>query len=151
MALRSEGTSEGRPLSQRSVTSLALVLSLVVLPELRAARAVTEGTSRGGTTTQAVDMGGRRAEKRYLPPKPFENQQLPPCDPAWREVEINGGCWIHLAGPAPCGPKLFEHKGGCYLPVIKEEPLPSSVTPWDGGTPLEGDRRDGGTPLGGDK
>jgi len=131
-----------RAFTPLSTTSLALVLSLARPQETQAAGAVTERTSRGGATTQAADMGGRHVEKRYLvPPKPFENQKTEPCDWASGEVEVNGGCWLHIGGrTAPCGPKLFEYKGGCYLPVAKEEPLPSSVSPWDGGTPPGGDK-----------
>jgi transcriptional regulator with XRE-family HTH domain len=93
------------------------------------------------TVTEQTDVGERRVEKRYLvPPKPFENQKSGPCDPAAREVEINGGCWVHEVGPAPCGSKSFEHNGQCYKAIRKSDAPPSSVSPWDGGTPFGGDK-----------
>ncbi|HLL52750.1 MAG TPA: helix-turn-helix transcriptional regulator [Myxococcaceae bacterium] len=93
------------------------------------------------TVTEQTDVGERRVEKRYLvPPKPFENQKSGPCDPAAREVEINGGCWVHEVGSAPCGSKSFEHNGQCYKAIRKSDAPPSSVSPWDGGTPFGGDK-----------
>ncbi|NVJ13120.1 hypothetical protein [Myxococcus sp. AM010] len=63
---------------------------------------------------------------RDMPPRPFEGQKTKKCDPDQAEVSINGGCWVATDRTAPCGDKMYEHKGKCYRPVGKpNEPLRS--------------------------
>lgn len=63
---------------------------------------------------------------RDMPPQPFEGQKTKNCDKEVAEVFINGGCWVETSKKAPCGDKMYDHKGKCYRPVGKpDEPLRS--------------------------
>ncbi|QDF05001.1 hypothetical protein [Myxococcus xanthus] len=63
---------------------------------------------------------------RDMPPRPFEGQKTKNCDKEVAEVFINGGCWVETSKKAPCGDKMYDHKGKCYRPVGKpDEPLRS--------------------------
>lgn len=63
-----------------------------------------------------------------LPPRPFEGQKTRKCDPDQGEVFINGGCWVELKKEAPCGDKLYEHKGKCFRPAAKPTESPRSIS-----------------------
>ncbi|NVJ05217.1 hypothetical protein HUW63_08200 [Myxococcus sp. AM001] len=63
-----------------------------------------------------------------LPPRPFEGQKTRKCDPDQGEVFINGGCWVALEKKAPCGDKLYEHKGKCFRPAAKPTETPRSIS-----------------------
>ncbi|MBN1205747.1 MAG: serine/threonine protein kinase [Myxococcaceae bacterium] len=50
-----------------------------------------------------------------VPKNPLPGQRLAPCRRP--EVEIQGGCWIPVAGEAPpCVPRTYEWKSSCYWP-----------------------------------
>lgn len=67
---------------------------------------------------------------RPMPSKPFPGQRRPPC--ALRvEREIIGACWI---GPIkdqepPCGERMFDYQGECFLASYDQSPQPTSGTP----------------------
>ncbi|NOJ79905.1 hypothetical protein [Myxococcus xanthus] len=63
-----------------------------------------------------------------LPSRPFEGQKTRACDPDQGEVFINGGCWVALEKKAPCGDKLYEHKGKCFRPAAKPAEAPRSIS-----------------------
>ncbi|QQR46515.1 hypothetical protein JKA73_10795 [Myxococcus xanthus] len=63
-----------------------------------------------------------------LPSRPFEGQKTRKCDPDQGEVFINGGCWVALEKKAPCGDKLYEHKGKCFRPAAKPTESPRSIS-----------------------
>ena len=61
--------------------------------------------------------GGIRLD---VPPKPFEDQQRPPCGNG--QVEIRGGCWFRLNDrPPECPQRSYEWKGGCFAPVTASQ------------------------------
>jgi len=64
-----------------------------------------------------------------LPDKPFVNQLKPPCRTKADHVAINGGCWIALERRPPCDEEQAEYQGKCYLPVLKAQRPPQSVSP----------------------
>jgi hypothetical protein len=67
---------------------------------------------------------------RPMPSKPFPGQRRPPC--ASRvEREIYGACWI---GPIksqepPCGERMFDYEGECFLASFDQERQPTSDPP----------------------
>ncbi|WP_309894077.1 hypothetical protein [Archangium sp.] len=63
-----------------------------------------------------------------LPDKPFVNQLKPPCRSKAIHVALNGGCWIALEQRPPCEDSA-EYQGKCYLPVLKAQRPPQSVSP----------------------
>lgn len=71
--------------------------------------------------------GGAPPAKGYpLPSKPFQGQNVAPCDFSIGEIDLNGMCWRLLANPPPCGRNAMEHEGKCYLPSPK---LPTTKRP----------------------
>ena len=62
-----------------------------------------------------------------LPDKPFRNQETAPCGRG--EVEINRGCWVELAAKPPCLDIHAEHRGKCYLAILKSERPPQAAHP----------------------
>jgi len=66
---------------------------------------------------------------RPMPPQPYPGQRRPPCDPP--ERAINGGCWL---GPfeghkSPCGDRMFDYEGKCFLASYPPERQPTSEEP----------------------
>ncbi|KFE70188.1 serine/threonine protein kinase [Hyalangium minutum] len=67
---------------------------------------------------------------RPMPSKPFPGQRRPPCVPRI-EREIVGGCWM---GPfkdqePPCGERMFDYQGACFVASYDQSPQPTSGTP----------------------
>jgi eukaryotic-like serine/threonine-protein kinase len=67
---------------------------------------------------------------RPMPSKPFPGQRRPPCEPRV-EKEIFGGCWL---GPIedqkpPCGDRMFDYEGKCFLASYDQGRQPTSGTP----------------------
>jgi hypothetical protein len=59
-----------------------------------------------------------------VPPEPLAGQRVPPCKKP--EVEINGGCWIPVAGESPpCVERTYEWRKQCYMPFYAP-PRPST-------------------------
>ncbi len=59
-----------------------------------------------------------------VPPGPLPGQRVPPCKKP--EVEINGGCWIPVAGESPpCVERTYEWRKQCYMPFMAP-PRPST-------------------------
>ncbi|HLL54291.1 MAG TPA: helix-turn-helix transcriptional regulator [Myxococcaceae bacterium] len=78
------------------------------------------------------ELGKTPAEK-WVPPEPMQGQAPPPCDEAFAEKAINGGCWQRTDVKPPCG-KLWRHGDSCYRPIAADpkQPLgdePRQVTP----------------------
>jgi hypothetical protein len=67
---------------------------------------------------------------RPMPSKPHPDQRRPPCEPRM-EVEINGSCWVGPIGKQqpPCGEKMFDYEGACYLPSFDGPKTPTSGEP----------------------
>jgi serine/threonine protein kinase len=66
---------------------------------------------------------------RSMPSKPYPDQRRPPCIPMM-ETEINGGCWV-MVGSAkpPCGDRMYEYEGACYLASFDGPKTPTSGEP----------------------
>ncbi|OJT27322.1 hypothetical protein BO221_04885 [Archangium sp. Cb G35] len=79
-----------------------------------------------GVMTDGAEMGEAAVIGRGVPPKPFKNQKVPPCDPTI-EVERSGGCWMPHAAKPPCPDKLYESGGQCLTPVLAAPRVPSSI------------------------
>ncbi len=67
---------------------------------------------------------------RPMPASPYPGQRHPPCDPR-AERAINGGCWL---GPfkgqePPCGDRMFDYKGECYMASYNAPTTPTSEDP----------------------
>ncbi|HVG61567.1 MAG TPA: hypothetical protein VNA24_23610, partial [Hyalangium sp.] len=67
---------------------------------------------------------------RAMPSKPFPGQRRPPCAPRV-EREIIGACWI---GPfkgqePPCGDRMFDYEGECFVASFNEARQPTSEQP----------------------
>ena len=67
---------------------------------------------------------------RPMPSKPFPGQRRPPCE-ARIEREIHGACWL---GPIedqrpPCGERMFDYEGKCFLASYDQSPQPTSEPP----------------------
>ncbi|WFG54201.1 hypothetical protein Mx9_p94 [Myxococcus phage Mx9] len=69
--------------------------------------------------TSGLDVDGA-PRSRQVPRGPFDNQKRPPCDPEVEE-SIRGGCWAPHARRPPCGEKLFEYDGRCFMPAARVE------------------------------
>jgi eukaryotic-like serine/threonine-protein kinase len=66
---------------------------------------------------------------RSMPSKPFPEQRRSPCEPSF-ETTINGACWVEVAHKRPpCGDKVFDHDGACYLPSFDGPKTPTSGEP----------------------
>ena len=66
---------------------------------------------------------------RAMPPQPFPTQRRPPC--VRGEWEINGGCWFKVdeREKPPCGDKMFDYEGRCYLVSFNDARQPTSGEP----------------------
>lgn len=65
-----------------------------------------------------------------LPAEPLKGQKRSPCDKR-REREINGGCWVEIAGEVgddACG-DYYAHLGRCFIPVRQAKRPPTSIEP----------------------
>jgi hypothetical protein len=70
-----------------------------------------------------VNMG-KKTEEHWIPKDPAPWQKLAKdCDRELREEPINGGCWVEVVGPPPCG-KLFRNGDKCYRPVAADPSKP---------------------------
>lgn len=66
---------------------------------------------------------------RSMPSKPFPEQRRSPCEPSF-ETTINGACWVKVGDKRPpCGDKVFDHEGSCYLPSFDGPKTPTSGEP----------------------
>jgi eukaryotic-like serine/threonine-protein kinase len=71
----------------------------------------------------------RAAVSKEVPKHPLSGQRRPPCQYSW-EVEINGGCWRHIAGSKPpCAEGDYEWQGTCYDPALVRKRVPTSEDP----------------------
>jgi hypothetical protein len=130
--------------------SLSLVLALVLLlartspgeqetPWLATPEEIAQFAPDAGVAEDALSTAqdaDRRvgpwllALGRSMPSKPHPDQRRPPCEPRM-EVEINGGCWVGPIGnqKPPCGEKMFDYEGGCYLASFDGPKTPTSGEP----------------------
>lgn len=103
-------------------------------PALEAAASMAEEAL---TEPEALPVGSMEGRAPWalaldMPPKPFRGQYRVDKEgkcKGRREVPINGGCWIELAGRAPCGDDAYEWKGACYWPSMPAAKEPSSTLP----------------------
>jgi hypothetical protein len=79
-------------------------------------------------TDVSPDAGPAPVGGRKIPLTPVSGQAKPPCTTP-RAQAINGGCWVEIAGGAPCEDTYWEHGGKCYIPVQTKKPIPTSITP----------------------
>jgi serine/threonine protein kinase len=97
---------------------------------------VARASSQDGDTTALGEAGlaeppsppqPEASQKRIsapVPPEPLAGQRLPPCKKP--QVEINGGCWIPIAGESPpCIETTYEWRKQCYMPFFSP-PRPST-------------------------
>jgi hypothetical protein len=105
-----------------------LGLELCVLP-LRRPRVVVAADVDGAVLVTTGQEWGNRPVRRILPPAPppGSNWERPPCKEKWMHV-INNACWAKVEGAEPpCSAGLYEHKGGCFSPVVKGQRPPTSL------------------------
>jgi hypothetical protein len=66
---------------------------------------------------------------REMPQQPFKGQRKPPCEQRG-EKPIIGACWVPVGDERPpCGPKMFDHDGRCYIPSFNGPRQPTSGEP----------------------
>jgi hypothetical protein len=80
-------------------------------------------TTRVEAPTSPITL---EAVSQKIPERPLPDQRRPPCQYSW-EVEINGGCWRHIAGSKPpCAEGDYEWQGTCYDPARIRKRVPTS-------------------------
>jgi hypothetical protein len=79
-------------------------------------------------TGEALPEPSRGGISKALPDKPLPGQRLPPCEKP--EVQINGGCWVHLVERSPpCGDRSYEWKNKCYSASMGPPRSPTADPP----------------------
>ncbi|MBN1210799.1 MAG: serine/threonine protein kinase [Myxococcaceae bacterium] len=64
-----------------------------------------------------------------MPKEPLPKQRRPPCEPRV-ERAIHGGCWVPVGDEKPpCGPKMYDYEGRCYLASYNAPRQPTSERP----------------------
>lgn len=108
------------------VSLLPLVLPPKDAPELRTDALEVE---EGAVLVTTEHEWGNKPVRRIIPPSPPEGSgwERVPCREKWMHA-INGACWAKVEGATPpCSSGLYEHKGGCFSPIVKGQRPPSSI------------------------
>lgn len=87
----------------------------------------TAALGEAGLTEPPSPPQPEASQKRIsaqVPAEPLAGQRRPPCKRP--EVEINGGCWVPVAGESPpCVERTYEWRRQCYMPFMAP-PRPST-------------------------